>query len=80
MMGPILDKMLGHYVTQVTLPSPFPGQSSEATFDFDFRNTRSPFIGEGYIDLYFLGELIHQDEGCVLEPDYMDFINSDTFS
>jgi len=80
MMGPILDKALGHYRTNITLPSPLPGQNTAATFDFDFRNTRSPFIGDGYIDLYFLGELLHNDKNCTMEPDYMDFINSDTFS
>lgn len=80
MMGPILDKALGHYQTNITLPSPLPGQKTAATFDFDFRNTRSPFIGDGYIDLYFLGELLQNNKNCTMEPDYMDFINSDTFS
>lgn len=75
-----MDKALGHYRTQITLLSPLPGQNSAATFDFDFRNTRSPFIGDGYIDLFFLGELMHNDKNCTLEPDYMDFINSETFS
>jgi hypothetical protein len=80
MMGPVVDKMLGHYKTQITLKSPLPGQSTSATYDFDFRNTRSPFIGEGYIDLFFLGEIIHSGHECVIEPDFMDFVNSETFS
>jgi hypothetical protein len=80
MMGPIADKMLNHYHTEHTIKSPFPGQDTEATFDFDFRNTRSPFIGEGYMDMYILGELTYENNTCTLEPDYMDFIHSDTFS
>ena len=93
MMGPIMDKALNHYQTGVILRSPFPGQSTEGIFYFDFRNTQSPFIGEGYLDSYFLGELMYNphpdlkegDHGfnaaaCNLEPDYMSFMNSDTFS
>jgi hypothetical protein len=51
-------------------------------FTFDYRNTRSPYIGNGYIDIYFLGELTEDltRNQCVMEPDYMDFINSATFS
>ena len=93
MMGPIMDKALNHYQTGVILRSPFPGQSTEGIFYFDFRNTQSPFIGEGYLDSYFLGELMYNphpdlkegDHGfnaaaCNLEPDYMSFMNSETFS
>ena len=79
-MGPVVDKMLGHYKTEITLKSPYPGQNTEATFEFDFRNTKSPFIGDGYIDLFFLGEIIHPGHECTIEPDFMDFINSETFS
>ena len=93
MMGPIMDKALNHYHTGVVLMSPFEGQTTKATFDFDFRNTQSPFIGEGYMDSYILGELTYKphtdlkegDHGftstsCTLDPDYMSFMNSDTFS
>ena len=82
MLGPIFDQMLGNYETTVHMPSIFRGQHSSSVFTFDYRNTRSPYIGSGYIDIYFLGELnygLHRDE-CTMEPDYMDFINSATFS
>lgn len=59
MMGPIMDQALNHYSTAVVLQSPFAGQISEAAFNFDFRNTQSPFIGQGYMDMYFLGELTY---------------------
>jgi len=39
MMGPVVDKMLGHYKTGITLRSPFPGQTTSANYEFDFRNT-----------------------------------------
>ena len=93
MMGPIMDKALNHYHTGVVLMSPFEGQTTKATFDFDFRNTQSPFIGEGYMDSYILGELTYKpnsnlkagvhgftSSSCTLDPDYMSFMNSDTFS
>jgi hypothetical protein len=80
MMGPVVDKMLGHYKTGITLHSPFPGQTTAANYEFDFRNTMSPYIGEGYIDLFFLGEIIHPGHECNIEPDYMNFVNSETFS
>jgi hypothetical protein len=93
MMGPIMDQMLNHYTTSVVLKSPFAGQHSSALFEFDFRNTQSPFIGQGYMDMYFLGELLYTPSkeikkgehgaiatACTLDPDYMQFMNSETFS
>ena len=92
MGGPLLDDMLNHYQTHVIVPSPFAGQDTSSIFTFDFKNTRSPYIGDGYIDLYFLGELLYRPwgikdgehgstfEACTLEPDYMSFMNSETFS
>jgi len=74
--------MLGNYETTVTLPSIWRGQESESLFTFDYRNTRSPYIGNGYIDMYFLGELnygVSRDQ-CTMEPEYMDFVNAATFS
>ena len=98
MAGPLMDNALNHYQTHVVLGTPFPGQTSNAAFTFDFRNTRSPFIGDGFMDSYITGELIYRPdftamyhdlkEGghgtnynpCVLEPDYMSFVNNDVFS
>lgn len=74
--------MLGNYETTVTLPSIWRGQETESLFTFDYRNTRSPYIGNGYIDMYFLGELnygVSRDQ-CTMEPEYMDFVNAATFS
>ena len=64
-------------------------------FDFDWKSTQSPSIGNGYIDLFILGEMFYQpydfgllepgDHGweskaCQLDPEVMDFMSSDTFS
>jgi len=82
MLGPLMDQALGNYEITVNTPSIFRGQDTSSVFSFDYRNTRSPYIGNGYIDVYFLGELnygVHRDE-CKIEADYMDFVNSATFS
>lgn len=57
-----------------------PGQETEAKFDFDFRNTWSPIIGDGYMDMFFLGELTYDGNTCELDADNMNFINGNTFS
>lgn len=82
MLGPLFDQALSNYQMTVNMPSIFRGQHTVSTFTFDYRNTRSPYIGDGFIDIYFLGELnygIHRDQ-CQIEADWMDFVNSQTFS
>lgn len=82
MLGPLIDQALSNYEITVNMPTIFRGQNTVSTFTFDYRNTMSPYIGDGYIDLFFLGQLnygIHRDN-CKLEADWMDFINSNTFS
>ena len=61
--GPLMDRALNDYMTEVTLASPFAGQAGGATFEFDFRNTLSPEIGYGYIDLYIVGEFLNKPNG-----------------
>lgn len=57
-----------------------PGQDTIAKFDFDFRNTWSPVIGDGYMDMFFLGELTYDGSTCEIESDDMNFMNGNTFS
>lgn len=93
--GPIMDEFLNDYKMQISLPSPFKTESyKKSTFTFDYRNTQSPNIQEGYIDLFFLGEILYEPHKwlkgtnmhganshvCTLEPDYMTFSNTDIFS
>ena len=88
-----MDRVLNDYVTGITLPSPFAGQDGAATFAFDYRNTLSPEIHYGYVDIFIVGELMYiprigldstshgaSNYDCILEPDWTEFINSDTFS
>ena len=35
--------------------SPFPGQEAQAEFALDWRQTKDPFIGDKYLDTFFLG-------------------------
>ena len=93
-MGPIMDEALNHYRVNISLASPFTGQAAKATFELDYRNTNSPYIGDGFIDLSLLGELLYKPQKdtmhsgmhgstpyeCVLDPDYLSFTNSETFS
>ena len=82
--------MLNHYKMNITLPSPFHGQDTEATFELDFHNTDAPSIGNGFIDFSILGEVLyipkyggkHHSKAhvCKLEPDLLSFTNSMTFS
>uniref|UniRef100_A0A7S3IHA3 Uncharacterized protein n=2 Tax=Strombidium inclinatum TaxID=197538 RepID=A0A7S3IHA3_9SPIT len=80
MLGPVLDKVFDDYKLDVRLPSPLAGQDTSAKFTFDYRNVRSPFIGDGYMEMYLFGEFLHGSEACELDADYMDFINSEKFS
>ena len=90
-----MDEALNHYSTSFFLDSPLNGQNTWAVFDFDWKSTWSPVIGNGYIDLFILGEMFYQpydfgllepgDHGwesnaCQLDPEVMDFMESETFS
>lgn len=75
-----MDSFLNHYKLPFSLPTLVRGQDSIDNFELDYRNTQSPFIGEGWVDIFFSGELMYNGEGCNIEPKYMDFMQSQTFS
>jgi len=76
MIGPILTEFLNNYQLNLNIPAYFPGaQTASADVTIDYRNTMTPYIGEGYIDLFFLGEMIYNGQGCELENDPMDFLD-----
>jgi len=56
--------------------SPFRGQTTESKFMLDWRQTKDPWIGNGFLDTYFVGELIWMGNGrdCQLEHEEMDFM------
>jgi hypothetical protein len=49
-------------------------------FSLDYRQTSSPYIGNGFADFYFNGEIGYKGEGCEIEHDYMDFMSNEVFS
>ena len=74
MLGPVFDAFLSHYRYDFVLPSPLLGQDTKADFTFDYRNTYDPYIGDGFINLYFQGELYYKGEGCAhFKPDSMKY-------
>lgn len=68
-----MDDFLNHYMFPFTFPSMIRGQNTEDQFILDLRNTQSPYIGNGYIDLYFSGELIYGEHDCTLVADDLNF-------
>lgn len=49
----------------------------------DFRNTKSPYIGEGFIELFYIGELAHKHlstSECNMDPKFMKFMSHSTFT
>lgn len=74
MLGPLLANILNDYEVTIPFKDFLPGQDSTAEFTVDYRNTISPYIGEGYIDLYFLGEFMQNGEGCNYEHEVFDFM------
>jgi len=59
MLGPVIDTFLNHYHFDFYIWSPFMGQNEYSIMSFDYRQTRSPYIGDGYLEFYYVGELAH---------------------
>lgn len=73
MMGPVMDNFLNHYMLPFAFPSMVRGQNSWDLFTLDFRQTQSPYIGQGWIDFFINGELLYAGEGCELVNDNLQF-------
>jgi hypothetical protein len=83
MAAPVVTTFLNDYkLSMPTMPSPFHGQDTSADFLLDYRQTIDPFIGDGWIDTYFLGEVVwaNDKKGCQYEHDFFDFMDAQTFS
>ena len=82
MMGPVMDSFLNHYMFPFAFPSLVRGQNSWDIFTLDFRNTQSPYIGDGWIDFFINGELLYGGEGCEIDADNLQFseANKNTMS
>lgn len=57
MLGPVMDKFLNHYHFDFYIWSPFKGQNRYSIMSLDYRNVRSPYIGDGFLEFYYVGEL-----------------------
>lgn len=79
MLGPVMDTFLDHYRQTLYVPQLFIGQDGWDEFKFDYRNVWNPYIGDGYADFFFAGELLSPKyEGCEdMKPSMMQFSNSD---
>ena len=73
MMGPVMDNFLNHYMFPFAFPSLVRGQNTWDLFTLDFRNTQSPYIGDGWIDFFLSGELMYAGQGCELAADNLQF-------
>lgn len=73
MAGPVMDSFLNHYMFPFAFPSLVRGQNTWDLFTLDYRQTQSPYIGEGWIDFFLSGEVLYGGEGCELEADNLQF-------
>ena len=81
MFGPVMTNFLNEYRQDVPFKSQIHGQNTADVMTLDYRNTREPFIGEGWIDFHFLGEFSYNGEECgELVHDPMEFIDDKEFS
>ena len=46
------------------MKSPFRGQTTQSTFTLDWRNVAEPYIGEGFLNMFTVGELYYKGKGC----------------
>lgn len=78
MMGPVLDTFLDHYRKALIIPSPLFGQNTYDIFRFDYRNVMDPFVGDGFADFFFAGELLDKNYGgCEnMQPEPLEFSNN----
>merc|ERR1712025_1109600 len=68
-----MDNFLNHYQWPIALPSAVAGQNSWDLFTLDFRNTQSPYIGEGWVDFFIHAEALYGGKGCDIEADNLEF-------
>ena len=56
MFEPILTRYMQQYKIPIHLGEAFHGQSGQDDFHLDIRNIYPPYIGDGYMDMYLVGE------------------------
>ena len=82
MFEPILTRSMQQYKIPVHLGEAFHGQSGQDDFHLDIRSVQAPYIGDGFMDMYLVGETWYQDRGCPspLAENNIHFINNHEMS
>ena len=74
MLAPVIDTFLNHYKAQFYAWTPVAGQYAYSVFELDYRNTQTPYIGDGFANFYYSGEVLYNGTGCPgMEHEYMVF-------
>ena len=72
-----IDWMSNYYKIPIQLKSPIDEEANiYANMELDLRNTMRPAIYNGYIDFFFMGELLHEDahvDNCKWDPEWYPF-------
>lgn len=74
-LGPLIDTYTNQYRFKIWWSSPWPGQYDYDSFHFDGRNVRNPIIHDASIDFFVAGDLIYEEEGCILDLEELEFKN-----
>jgi hypothetical protein len=85
-MEPMLARALELYHIRFTIKNFIPGQNTYThNFYLDFRQTQQPNQGEGFLDIFFVGEILEglEKSKCTehpIEDSGIHFLNEDTMS
>ena len=81
MLGPLMTSFLNNYTVNFPIKDILPGQTGSDNFILDFKHTTRPYIGEGWIDMFIVGELTTESHPeCNIEPEVLDFMDNQRFS
>lgn len=64
MVEPVLTKVMWYYQIPITLGTFVKGQDAKADFVVDMRHTQMPRVGDGELDMYFVGDWMYDNQRC----------------
>jgi len=79
---PVLTYAMNNYRFPVVLPNLVTGQNAASELELDVRHTYKPYIGNGVLELYMIGELMFDNKTCGVnfKEVPMTFLDEDKFS
>ena len=80
LLGPMMAEFLNDYKMNLELLDFLPGQDATDSFQLDYRHTHKPFIHEGSIDFFLVGDLLYHGESCSFEAAPMNFMDNSKYS